>query len=430
LIEKIWSRFDERQNISLKGSIRRSVLVSRSWRWDSALAVGDEALRTAFSKSEATLPSIANREQGALRVLALVTDAFGGHGGIAQYNQDFLGSLATCERIQEIIVLPRFCSSPNGKLPLRVQQLSPVQDRIAYSLNAMGAALAYRRVDIILCGHVFMAPLAASLARFFRTRLWVLAYGLEAWKRPSPLHQRSLEYAELVVSISRYTRARLLEWVAIDPARVKILPPTVRSRFFPGPKPSYLLDRYQLHGKKVILTVSRLTRSDSYKGHDRVMGALPSVLSRFPGAVYLVVGDGDDRPRLETSASELGIRKGVMFAGGIDADELPDHFRLADVFIMPSTGEGFGIVFLEALASGIEVISGNRDGSVDPLADGALGATVDPDNKEELVAAVCNALSNPRARVGCAGRFDERAFSEHLRALVGWSSAAFALDGR
>lgn len=119
-----------------------------------------------------------------------------------------------------------------------------------------------------------------------------------------------------------------------------------------------------------------------------------------------------------------------MFAGGIDGEELPDHFRLADVFVMPSTAEGFGIVFLEALASGLEVISGNRDGSVDPLADGALGATVDPDNREELVAALCNSLSNPRARVDCAGRFDVRAFSEHLQALVGWRSAAFASNGR
>ena len=230
-----------------------------------------------------------------------------------------------------------------------------------------------------------------------------------------------METAALVTSVSRYTRRRLLEWVGIDPARVKVLPNTVDPRFQPGPKPGYLLDRYAARGRKVLMTVSRLASSERYKGHDRVIRSVPRVLLEHPETIYIIVGDGDDRPRLEALAAEFGVAEKVRFAGRVAPEELPDHFRLADVLVMPSTGEGFGIVFLEAMASGIHVIGGNQDGSLDPLADGVLGRAVDPDNQEELASAICTALSTAPANVDRASRFNVQAFTEHLQALV-WSN--------
>src|SRR5204863_3572114 len=141
---------------------------------------------------------------------------------------------------------------------------------------------------------------------------------------------------------------RVLAQIVIDPTRVRVLPGTVDPRFRPGPKPHALLDRYDARGKKVLLTVARLSSSERYKGHDRVIRTLPRVLRDHPQTLYLIVGDGDDRARLEALALEFGVAEKVRFAGHIDAELLPDHFRLADVFVMPSTGEGFGIVFLEA----------------------------------------------------------------------------------
>ena len=100
------------------------------------------------------------------------------------------------------------------------------------------------------------------------------------------------------------------------------------------------------------------------------------------------------------------------------SEELPNYLRLADVFVMPSAGEGFGIVFLEAMASGIAVIGGNSDGSLDPLADGVLGRTVDPENGAELTSAICAALRDPAPRANRAGRFALPSFQAHLEALV------------
>jgi phosphatidyl-myo-inositol dimannoside synthase len=353
-----------------------------------------------------------------LRVLALVTDAFGGQGGIAQYNQQFLSSLAECAAVEEVIVLPRRSVLSAGELPHRLHQRRPVRGKFAYSIAAFAAARAHSPINVVFCGHILMAPLAAVIAKLMGAHFWVQVHGFDAWQELPWSHRHAIESADLVISVSRYTKRRLLEWVGIDPVRIKVLPNTVNPCFRPGPKPAYLIDRHALQGKKVLMTVSRLTTWDRYKGQDRVIRILTNVLSAHPETAYLVVGDGNDRPRLEALAAELDVPDAVRFLGHVAPGELADYFRLADVFVLPSTGEGFGIVFLEAIACGIPVIGGNRDGSLDPLADGELGTAVDPDDDDELIAAISTALSNPARAMKRADRFNERAFSEHLLALV------------
>jgi phosphatidylinositol alpha-1,6-mannosyltransferase len=279
-----------------------------------------------------------------------------------------------------------------------------------------------------------MVPLAACVAKLIGARLWVQVHGIEAWQELSFLHRRAVETAFLVTSVSRYTRWRLLEWVGIDPARVKVLPNTVDRRFRPGPKPDWLLDRHGVRGKKVLVTVSRLVGSERYKGHDRVIRILSRIRVDHPEAIYLIVGDGDDRPRLEALAEEFQVQKQVHFAGSVPTKELTDYYRLADLMVMPSTGEGFGIVFLEAMASGVDVIGGNSDGSVDALCDGALGTLVDPDNCEELASAICAGLERPAGNGNSdrVDRFKLDLFAGHIEALLrlGNRSSSFQLkDG-
>ena len=355
-----------------------------------------------------------------LRVLGLVTDAFGGFGGIARYNRDFFSALAACNEISDVIILPRRRTALHGELPPRIRQLGPVENRGAYVLAALQATQVHSPIDIVFCGHLFMVPLAACIAKLIGARLWVQVHGIEAWQELSFLHRRAIETASLVTSVSRYTRWRLLEWVGIDPARVKILPNTVDPRFRPGPKPDYLLDRHGVRGKKVLMTVSRLASSERYKGHDRVIRILSRIRVNHPEAIYIIVGDGDDRPRLEALAEEFRVQEQVHFAGLVPAKELPDYYRLADLLVMPSIGEGFGVVFLEAMASGVDVIGGNSDGSVDALCDGALGGLVDPDNCEELASAICAGLERPLRNWSPdpVERFKLDHFAGHLDALL------------
>jgi glycosyltransferase involved in cell wall biosynthesis len=100
----------------------------------------------------------------------------------------------------------------------------------------------------------------------------------------------------------------------------------------------------------------------------------------------LLVGTGPDRARVEKLATDIGVRNAVIFAGFVSNDELCEHYNLCDLFAMPSKGEGFGIVYLEALACGKPVLAGDKDGSRDALNDGELGILVDPDDIEQIAA--------------------------------------------
>ncbi len=320
-----------------------------------------------------------------MKILALVTDAYGGRGGIAQANRDLLNALAA---EHEIVVLPR---SGTGAAPASVLQLEPVQSRFRYAARALIEA-GKGRFDVILCGHLFMAPLAVLAAARARAPYWLHVHGIEAWKRPRRLLRWAVERARLVTAVSRYTRRLFLSWANVAPELAKVLPNTVDLRFSPGPRSEEMLQKYGLEGKRVLLTVARLSAVEKYKGHDRVIAALPKIIKLHPSASYLIAGEGDDRARLEGTVRAAGMEGHVVFAGAVSDAELLQVYRTADVFVMPSTGEGFGIAFLEAAACGVPVVGGALDGSWDALREGRLGIAIDPDDEDALVAAIDKAL--------------------------------------
>jgi phosphatidyl-myo-inositol dimannoside synthase len=360
---------------------------------------------------------VAGPKSNQLNVLALVTDAFGGLGGIAQYNRDLLAALARRGDIR-VIVLPRYGGADPSELPPGVRQLAAKRSPLAYAIAACRAAVTQGPYDVVYCGHLHMAPLGAIIARFLRIPMWLQLYGWEAWEPASRTRRWAAERASLITAISRYTRRRFLNWTSVDPSRVRVLPTTVDEGFAPGPKPDYLLDRHRLRGKKVLLTVGRLAPDERGKGHDTVIRAIPAIIAAHPDLVYLVAGQGDDRIRLEALARELRIDDKVLFVGMANPQELADYYRLADVFVMPSTQEGFGIVFLEAAASGLKVIGGNRDGSADALADGAIGVAIDPKNSAELVSAVAGALDGRGPDPAQVRRFNFESFASLVCDLV------------
>ena len=304
-------------------------------------------------------------------ILALVTDAFGGQGGIAQYNRDLLSALASPEGgAASITVLPRHASD-SASPPDFIRQAAPRRGRVAYSLIALATALT-RPYGIIYCGHLFMAPLAALIAKLKGAKLLIQAHGIEAWERSPRLRRAALEAADLVLCVSRFTRARVLDWAVIAPERMLVLPNTVGDTFTPGDGAS-LRATLGLESKLVLLTVGRMDSRERYKGHDLVIAALPSLIANGHDATYVIIGDGDDHPRLEALASGAGLSERVRFLGMMECERLIEAYRMADLFVMPSTGEGFGIAFLEALACGTPALGLNVAGARDALADGELG---------------------------------------------------------
>ncbi|MDZ8094255.1 MAG: glycosyltransferase family 4 protein [Nostoc sp. DedQUE05] len=239
---------------------------------------------------------------------------------------------------------------------------------------------------IVISTHVNYAIVCYIVKFFTGTPYWVVAHGLEVWDIENKATKFALEKADKIISVSNYTRQRLLQDTNIDSEKIVILPNTFDASKFPiNSKPTYLLKRYNLTDEQpVILTVTRLGSMAKYKGYDQILHALVKVRSHLPNVHFILAGKGDDILRIKALVTNLNLQDCVTIAGFVPEQELCDHYNLCDVFALPSKGEGFGIVFLEALACGKPVLAGNQDGSIDPLAEGKLGCLVDPDNVEEI----------------------------------------------
>lgn len=352
-----------------------------------------------------------------MKLLALVTDAYGAGGGIAQYNRDLLAALATADDCTAVFLLARHGSSINQIVPAKVTLLGIARSRMLFALRALLATRQLGRGDVIFCGHLFLLPLAVMLARLCGAAVWLQLHGIEAWQRPGRLLQWAVARVRLVTAVSRHTRRLFLQWAACEPHHVKVLPNTVGAEFSPGPVPAALQSRYATQGQCVLLTVSRLAAAERYKGHDRVMQALCTLQATHPELLYLIAGEGDDKQRLQALAQQLGLEAQVRFIGYVADADLPDLYRLADVFVMPSTGEGFGIVFLQAALCGTPVIAADADGSRDPLRDGAVGALVSLQTPAELAEAILKACNSQGGNPAAAGVFRRDSFIAHVGAL-------------
>lgn len=304
-------------------------------------------------------------------MLVLVTDAFGGRGGIAQYNRDFLEAVAKHPRAGRIEVLPRIAPDPVGPLPDKIYQHPAVRGRAAFALEATRRALA-GSYDLIYNGHLYLGPLSALLSRITRTPMLSQLHGTEIWTRPTWIQRKALERSSAVLCVSRDTRARTLAAIGIEPERLTVLPNTVRMAYRIGDREKARA-RFGLDHRRALLTVARLDVNDCYKGHLDVVDALPALLARDSDLVYLVAGEGNDRERLESYVAAKGLSAWVRFMGYVPPDDLPDLYRAADVFVMPSTGEGFGIAYLEAMSCGTPAVGLAVGGAADALGDGLLG---------------------------------------------------------
>ena len=247
-------------------------------------------------------------------------------------------------------------------------------------------AASQQRPDLFICGHINFSPLALRIFNLLKIPYWVVVHGIDAWDIKDASKISALRAAQRIISVSEYTSARITAEHKISPESIFRIPNTFdASQFVIQPKPQYLLDRYQFKSDQpIILTVTRLASGDRYKGYDQIIQSLPAIRRQIPNIHYLLVGKGDDRERIEAMVKTTDVGDCVTLAGFVSDNELADYYNLCDVFAMPSKGEGFGIVYLEALACGKPTIGGNQDGAIDALCHGELGVLVNPDEVEEL----------------------------------------------
>ena len=332
-----------------------------------------------------------------MKILVLVTDAFGGTGGIAQYTRDFIAALASYHETETVTVIPRLITRELQPLPPRVTQLSEAASgKTRFGLTVLRAAQK-NSFDWIVCAHINLLPAAVAAATLSRGRIILLTYGIEVWSPRNVLFRRLLKSVFGFIAISEITLEKMSAWARIPTSRSFLIPNAIDlSRYTLGPRSETLVSRLGLSGMRILLTLGRMDAAEQAKGFDEILDVLPLLLKEMPDVAYIAAGDGSDRARLEAKASTLRLRANVVFPGYIAEDEKLDYYRLADVFVMPSRLEGFGYVFLEALAVGKPVIASKVDGSREAVRMGAWGTLVDPANPAELLAAIRESLIHPR----------------------------------
>ncbi|MBN3885917.1 MAG: glycosyltransferase [Nostoc sp. JL34] len=358
-------------------------------------------------------------------------EIFAHEGGIQSYIKDiFRAYLGLSQDYKGEVFLLR--DSPDSLNPFEDENLkfhyfknqSPQIGRLQMAA-ALLKCLLQSRPQQVFCGHINLAVLIQTLCQPLGIPYTVLTYGKEVWEPLKNQERRALTSADRIWTISRYSRDRACVANSLNPKMVQMMPCAIDGdKFTPSAKQPALVQKYGFTGSKVLMTVARLWSGDIYKGVDVTIRALPQIAQVYPEVKYLVIGRGDDQPRLAQLAKDLGVSDRVVFAGFVATEELMEHYRLADAYIMPSQ-EGFGIVYLEAMACGVPVLSGDDDGSADPLQDGKLGWRV-PHRSPDAVATACiEMLQGDDQR--CDGEwlreqaialFGINAFQQHLQKML------------
>ena len=285
---------------------------------------------------------------------------------------------------------------PNGRR-CRAHSVASLPERlrpVALSLGGIWSSL-FDRPSVGFTSHINFLPALHAVRSIRGTKSIGLLLGCEVWDLGHKGRVEALRKADRLWSISNYTRQRVARELDIDAEEIDLLPLTFdHDRFEIREKSPALLKRHGIApGSPVLLTVARLSAAEQYKGQDRVIRQLPDLLKEYPRLQYVIAGRGDDQLRLEKLARECGVAEHVIFAGFVPDEEICDYYNLADVFVMPSTGEGFGIVFLESAVCGRPVIAGNRDASPEATGNGKFGWIVDPYDGGQLAAAIGAAIS-------------------------------------
>jgi glycosyltransferase involved in cell wall biosynthesis len=272
-------------------------------------------------------------------------------------------------------------------------------DKFLYPIPALWSALGVRPVHLV---HSIMVNAAAVTAFLYQrlTRkpsLLTLQEGdseeyVRTWLGPFfPVYPLLHRPFDRIHAISSFLKNQAVVYGA-DPNTVRVVPngvdtETFSPRAWSGEEITELRRALRLEGKRVIVSVSRLVPKNGL--HDLVL-AMPAIIRSHPQAVLLLVGDGEERARLETAAGELGIREQVHFAGEVTHRVISKYLQLADVFVRPSISEGLGSAFLEAMACDVPVIGTPVGGIVDFLRDGETGLFCQPRDPESITAAVCH----------------------------------------
>ncbi|MFO0985678.1 MAG: glycosyltransferase family 4 protein, partial [Planctomycetota bacterium] len=373
------------------------------------------------------------------------TDVFA-RGGIQRYSRHQVRALRELHGDAKLSVLSLLPPAEHGfEDPVEVEAWHGSTHRWLRNWRYTWRALRLARgkwFDLVLCNHVSLAPVALLIKRLLGTPYCVNTYGMEVWSGLSRARMAGLRHADAIFPDCRFTRDHLVHELKLTPEKITVLEDCVDTELFaPASASAATRARWRLPaGTKTLITVSRLVSGAQYKGHECVMRAIRDHCRDLPLA-YLIVGDGDDRARLEALAGEWGLRDVCRFTGAVADAELVDLYRVSDLGILisergPGKGEGIPLALLEASACAKPIIAGHYDGSAEAVAPGVSGLVVDSLDVPAVARAIRAIVTDEALaqRMGRAGRqriestFSYRQFRDRLACYLeqAWSVRKYA----
>jgi phosphatidyl-myo-inositol dimannoside synthase len=275
----------------------------------------------------------------------------------------------------------------------------------AFMLEALN--LARGRPKLIFAAHPNISPIASAMKVVAgNARIIAGAHGIEVWQPLSAMRRRALRQADVIVAPSSDTVRRLAQIQGVPEDKIRKLPWPLDPEFMKLASSAANLPMPVgfPHGQ-VVLSVGRWSAKERYKGADILIHSIAKLSADFPDVHLVLVGPGDDIPRLKQEAQDCGAPERIHFFTELSRNELAACYSNADVFALPSTGEGFGLVFLEAMAFAKPVLGANAGGTPDVVEHGREGLLVSPET-EAVSSALAQLLSNPvlRADLGIRGK--------------------------
>ena len=369
-----------------------------------------------------------------MKILCLFSETFS-NGGIQKVNRYLLKALKAGPQHNDCVVITLndrsvpaiYSTRPGIKFYCcghRIRALKYLKFLVFLITNA-----ASWRPSIIVATHISLSPFCSLIKTVLSIRYVFFIHGIEGWNIKRKSFILGIKNADKVVSVSSFTENKLLEQGVVNKTNSVVLNnPVDESVFKIKPVNKDLLERFALKDMRIILTVSRLSKQEEEKGAGRLMNVVNNIKKQIPNVRLLIAGNGDGINGLKTKAKMLELEKEIIFADfSFNEEILADIYNLCEVFILPSKKEGFGLVFTEAAACGKPVIGGNKDGSVDAILNGKIGILVDPDNEEEIRAAILSVLnrtcrkellSPDYLRQQVVDNFSLSKYSEKLTALL------------
>ncbi|HEY1793402.1 MAG TPA: glycosyltransferase family 4 protein [Opitutaceae bacterium] len=351
--------------------------------------------------------------------LLLAPEIFATDGGIARILRLYLKALCETAGTESRVHLVALNDSLVDSTELRKYSTSRLadwrvcgrskRDFITTTLR-MG-----RQVDRVVCGHVAQLPVAWAASKLnSRMEYYLVAHGIEVWRPFTLLERRALKGARRIFCVSDYTRQQLLGHCPLPEGRAVVLPNALDPHLAPK------VVRPASETAPIILSISRLSIADGYKGINHLIAAIPEVLEAIPEARLRIVGRGDGLVRLQAQVAKLKIGKAVQFTGFRSDQELNEDLDSCRIFALPSRKEGFGLVYLEAMAHGRPCL-GARSGGVPEVITPGTGELIEYGDVHAISTALIAGLRRKwdiKAILDRAAEFSYLRFKGRLASLL------------